>query len=125
MNRNDRPIVKKTSSSRQLALWAATLAAVSAAPYVHATSVSVGSSKDNTLFEDPTGGIRNGAGPPFFAGTSFQSPGMARRRGLLAFDLSSVVPAGSTINSVTLTLNLSKTNTLPGHFELHRSLADW
>jgi len=48
------------------------------------------------------------------------------RRGVLAFDITGNVPAGSTITSVTLTLNMSKTPSNTARtVELHRLLADW
>jgi hypothetical protein len=46
------------------------------------------------------------------------------RRGAVKFDLSGV-PAGATINSVTLTLHLSKTTSGAQNAALHRALMDW
>src|SRR5207253_30785 len=46
------------------------------------------------------------------------------RRGLIRFDLSTV-PAGSTVNSVTLTLNMSKTKNGAQTIALHRVQQAW
>ncbi len=82
--------------------------------------------KDNTLYDDTaTGGggqISNGQGAAFFAGL----PGTgAPRRGLLAFDLAGSVPAGSTVNSVSLTLNVNMTVAGDVPISLHAALSDW
>ena len=48
------------------------------------------------------------------------------RRGVLAFDIAGSVPPGSTITSVSLTLNMSRTPLVHARtVELHRLLADW
>jgi hypothetical protein len=85
-------------------------------------TVSIGAAKDNTLYEDLEGDLSNGAGDGIFVG---RTNGAALRRGVIAFDIPGNVPAGSTINSVVLSLNMSKTNTGAQTVELHRLLADW
>lgn len=82
----------------------------------------LGAAKDNTLYESATGAISNGAGEYFFAGTTL--PGDIRRA-VIAFDVAGNLPAGSTINSVTLTLNMSRTVSGSQTVALHRLLADW
>jgi hypothetical protein len=81
--------------------------------------------KDNTLYQyDPAeGDVSNAIGQHFFAGET----GMGElRRGVLAFDITGSVPAGSTILGVTLSLNMSRTGSAtPRIVELHRMLADW
>ncbi|MEK6675018.1 MAG: hypothetical protein AABZ47_05110, partial [Planctomycetota bacterium] len=67
-----------------------------------ADTVTITSSKDNTLYEDPLGGISNGVGYYMFAGKTGSS---VLRRALIEFDIAGNVPAGATINSVSLTLN--------------------
>ena len=54
--------------------------------------------KDNTLYESPTGATSNGAGGSIFAGVTNTGD---IRRALLQFDLSSI-PAGATVTSATL-----------------------
>ena len=78
--------------------------------------------KDNTLYEDPTGSLSNGAGDYFFAG---QNAIGTIRRGLLAFDIAGTIPAGATVTGATLMLQMSRT---PGGTEsvtLHRVTEDW
>jgi len=81
--------------------------------------------KDNTLYQyDPAeGDVSNALGQHFFAGET----GMGElRRGVLAFDITGSVPAGSTILGVTLSLNMSRTGSAtPRIVELHKMLADW
>jgi hypothetical protein len=90
-----------------------------------ATTININPSKDNTLYEFvPVDGDRsNGVGVYFFAGVTDQAE---RRRGVLAFDIAGSIPAGSTITSVSLTMNMSRTllNTART-VELHKLLADW
>ncbi|HPF13537.1 MAG: DNRLRE domain-containing protein [Planctomycetes bacterium] len=60
--------------------------------------------QDNTLYfsiNPPTGTLSNGSGTRIFCGAT--QTGDARRM-LLQFDIASAIPAGSTINSVTLNL---------------------
>jgi hypothetical protein len=84
--------------------------------------VQISADKDNTLYEDPNGSLSNGAGDYFFAGKT--GSGFIRRA-LLKFDITTI-PAGAVIDSVKLTLNMSRTQ--PGNnelIELHRVLSDW
>jgi hypothetical protein len=78
--------------------------------------------KDNTLYEDAEGDISNGSGQYIFAGLT----GLGLRRALLAFDLSSI-PPGSIINSVSLTMFLSKSspNPSPENISLHVATNNW
>lgn len=86
--------------------------------------VAIDASKDNTMFADEFGPreLSNGAGPHIFSGkTLFQGP----RRGLLAFDVASGVPAGATIVEAELILHMSLGTQGDYDFALHRLLADW
>jgi len=47
------------------------------------------------------------------------------RRAVIAFDFSGLIPAGSTIKSVTLKLYMSKTHAEVETVDLHRLLTDW
>lgn len=96
--------------------------ALVAAPTL-ADSVSLVSNKDNTLYETTAGSTSNGAGNFLFAGRNSQTANSIRR-GLLAFDLSAI-PAGSTINSVTLTLHQDSSNPADSSVSLHRLLEGW
>jgi hypothetical protein len=88
-----------------------------------ADEVTIISSKDNTLYEVKFGVLSNGAGNHFFCGRTGTD---AIRRGLLLFDVASAVPAGSTVNSVTLTLRMSQSNNAPTTMcGIHRVQQHW
>ena len=96
-------------------------AAVACEPIL-ADVVTLPASKDNTLYQSATGHLSNGAGEFIFAGmTAFPEV----RRSLIAFDVAAAIPAGSTITSVTLTLNMSLTIVAGVPVSLHRAAADW
>jgi hypothetical protein len=91
--------------------------------HAKADVVSINPTKDNTLYESMSGAQSNGVGIYFFAGRTRAGE---LRRGVIAFDIAGNIPAGSTINSVTLTLQMSKTRTAANrNIELHKLLADW
>ncbi len=88
--------------------------------------VVVGANKDNTLFENETGIVSNGAGSFIFAGQNSFGGGFLNRRGLVQFDIAESLPAGSIINSVELEMNLSQSqSTSTTNISLHRVLQDW
>jgi hypothetical protein len=84
--------------------------------------VTVGASRDNTIYEENSG-LSNGAGEHLFAGTNnFGDP----RRALIHFDLSSVgVPTTATVDSVHLTLRMSRTQSAARAVSLRRVTASW
>ena len=84
--------------------------------------VTLSASKDNTLYEDGTGSLSNGAGQFLFAGKTNVN---TIRRALIAFDVAGTIPAGSTITSATLTLNMSITIVQGVPVTLLRARADW
>jgi hypothetical protein len=85
--------------------------------------ITLGPSKDNTLYESSTGDISNGAGSYFIAGET--NDGFIRR-GAIAFDIADNIPAGSTINSVSLRLHMSHTGSSgTATVQLARLSADW
>ena len=87
--------------------------------------VQLNPSKDNTLYEDETGGTTsNGAGQHFFVGRISRD---LRRRGVIAFDIAGNIPAGVTIETVTLTLHASsnRPDTPEVQIDLHAALSDW
>jgi len=97
--------------------------AIALASQASAGVVAVTPVRDNTLFQDADGDTSNGAGPAFFAGRNSQN---LTRRGLLAFDLAGQVPAGSKVDSVVLTLQVSSApDTFPRLFTLHPVLDNW
>jgi FtsP/CotA-like multicopper oxidase with cupredoxin domain len=100
--------------------------------FVYATSVAaiadtvtLTSTRDNTLYQSATGSLSNGLGQHVFVGRTGQDDAISRRRALVRFDLSSI-PLGSTVSSVTLTMNCSRANQSgPTVVAVHRAVADW
>jgi hypothetical protein len=84
--------------------------------------VTIGASKDNTLYQDTTGSLSDGAGQHFFTGRT--NAGF-RRRALVAFNLAGNIPQHAVILSARLTLNMSRTSSFGERVDLHRVLADW
>ena len=92
-------------------------------PPVDQNRVDLAPDRDNTLYEDPLGQLSNGAGENFFAGVTNQP---LIRRATLHFNVAgSQIPAGATIDSVTLTLHVSRTNSGGATVNLHRLTAAW
>ena len=79
--------------------------------------------KDNTLYQDPTGQLSNGAGSYLFTGMTDDS---SLRRGLIAFDLSSI-PNNATITGATLSMFLSRSgpNSAGVNLSLRKVLSNW
>jgi hypothetical protein len=92
-------------------------------PSARAVTVTLSPTKDNTLYESATGAVSNGAGEYLFAGSTDRG---LIRRALIQFEVAGALPAGSTINSVTLRLNVSRTRqNTQRTTSVHRVLADW
>jgi hypothetical protein len=90
-----------------------------------ADSVTLFPSQDNTLIESLSGSLSNGSGEFFFAGRTAQ-PSNSLRRALVQFDISESIPSGATINSVVLTLEMSRTPTnVDWVIELRRTRSAW
>ena len=87
-----------------------------------AGSTTVVADRDNTLYELDAGNSSNGAGDYIFAGKSGIGFVM---RGLLRFDVAGAVPAGATIDSVSLKMNASRGLNFPQDISIHSVLADW
>ena len=100
-------------------------ASLTFASWAAAAQVELTPSKDNTLIETPVGNS-NGAGDGIYAGRVGPMAGATLRRGLLAFDLSSI-PAGTTVNAVTLRLQIPQEppNVITSTVTLHRVSANW
>jgi hypothetical protein len=82
--------------------------------------------KDNSMYEED-GALSNGALPYVFTGRTQGLSGTAvLRRALLAFAVSDSIPAGAVIDSVQLTMHVSKERTSASRAtSLHRVTADW
>ncbi len=79
-------------------------------------------SRDNTLYEDGTGSISNGAGEYFFAG---QMADFRKRRAVLAFDIGAHIPPGAVVTNASLTLRKTFGGSAAHDASLHRSLVNW
>src|SRR5688500_2760364 len=96
-----------TRYSRLRALIASLLLALTAQQRASGDTVQLIPSKDNTLYENATGSLSNGAGPTLYAGKTGQNNAYLLRRAVLAFELSAI-PVGSTINRASLTVRLTR-----------------
>lgn len=113
---------REVRRTRSLAFALLACASVVCGFPVLADEVTLLASKDNTLYENLSGDLSNGAGHFLFAGKT-NIPEI--RRALIAFDVASAIPAGSTITSVTLRLNMSLTIVEDVPVSLHRASVDW
>lgn len=86
------------------------------------TTVELSPSQDNTLYENTSGSISNGAGQNFFVGVTNSG---SKRRALLKFDVASNIPAGAIITSVTLSLTVNKTGAAAHDISVHKLTSDW
>ena len=80
--------------------------------------------RDNTLYETNDGSTSNGVGDYLFVGRVGPTGGGARRRALVRFDLGTI-PAGATITSASLRMNVSKTTNGDQTVNVRRVTADW
>ncbi len=103
-----------------LVLFVAIIAVAPAAADV----ISLGASKDNTLYESATGSLSNGAGPAMFVGRTSQGTGSIRRA-VLAFDVAGAIPAGAIIQGVTLKLHNTAANIDDETLAFQRLITDW
>jgi hypothetical protein len=89
-------------------------------------SVVLDAAKDNSLVEVADGSLSLALSPFIFAGrVGNHGGGATLRRGLIAFDIESAIPAGADIVSVRLDVVCTQTNTEGMIVSLHRALADW
>jgi len=86
------------------------------------TLAVLGSSRDNTLYNDVDEVLSNGSGEWFFAGRT--SDGRVRR-GLILFDVANALPPGTPITAVQLKLFMSRTSVGSKPIALHRLTRDW
>ena len=92
---------------------------------VPADTVNLLAEKDNTLYEpaENEDDLSNGAGDHLFTGLTNNS---LIRRAVIIFDIDGAIPAGATIDSVQLSLNVSRnSNSTAEDTSLHRLNSDW
>ena len=87
----------------------------------NADTVRLIADRDNTLYEIDNGSLSNGVGSYIFAGSTGAN---GVRRSLLHFDLS-LIPTGSIINAVKLSLYMDKSRAGASNLSVHRVLTDW
>jgi hypothetical protein len=85
--------------------------------------VVLDASKDNTLFEASSNFPSNGIGAGLFSGLTFIDQEL--RRGLIAFDVATALPAGATVTAVQLEMNVSRALAGTHSSSLHRLTSDW
>lgn len=96
---------------------------LSAAQAASADTLTVNPTADNTLYLQSAGTLSNGAGTGMFVGVAGNGQ---PRRAVLRFDVASQIPAGSTINSAELTLNVTiSASSTPKAVTVHRLTSDW
>jgi len=98
--------------------------ALFAVAQVHGATVVLQARNDNTLIEDSKGSLSNGVGGAVYVGKVGSFGGNTIRRGVIAFDVSSI-PAGVTIQSASLSLNLLHSVSGDATISMHRLLASW
>lgn len=84
---------------------------------------TVDATKDNSLFEIADGSRSSGIGQSIYVGRN-NRPTESRRRGAVAFDLSSI-PSGSTVLAATVTLTAAADRLDSFPVTVHRFTADW
>jgi len=104
-----------------LGIWMAASGSGLASRAVAATAILV-PSKDNTIYGSGDANLSSGAGANLFVGRSGQGRTM---RSLIAFNVSSAIPAGSTITSVSLSFAINTPRSNSSTVRVHRVQADW
>lgn len=90
-----------------------------------AQTVTISASKDNTIYQNNVNRSAGGAAG-IFSGTVGVNGAGTLRRGLIAFNVAAIVPAGSVITSAQLTLTLGAAGGGASQsIELHRLNVDW
>ena len=112
--------MKKVFTSTH-AYWLTVIALASVNPAA-ADETLIEASRDNTLYESTAGTLSNGSGDYLFVGST-SSNGV--RRAVIAFDDLSTIPAGSTIDSVRLHLQLSREVSSATTLSVWRLVSDW
>ena len=97
-------------------------ATASEPPVATPVAVSLAPAQDATLYENAQGIVANGSGEYLFAGNTASGQ---TRRAVLRFDLAAQVPQGATVQSVALTLRMSKTTGGDADVALHRLTKAW
>ena len=112
--------MKRLFASRSISLLP--IIALTCAGSALAEQTLIEASRDNTLYENTDGALSNGSGDYLFVGRT-TSNGV--RRAVIAFDNLASIPAGSTIDSVKLHLQLSRESSSSTDLNVWRLVSDW
>jgi hypothetical protein len=95
------------------------------APAALADVVNLEPAKDATIYNDTVGNRSDGQGSTMYSGRAGTNTSWPVRRCMVAFDVASAVPAGSTVQSVQLKLYMSQTVVGAKTFDIHRLTTAW
>lgn len=99
-------------------------AALALSTLASAQVVQILPTKDNTLYEDATGSLSNGAGTTLYCGrTGFFGGSAVARRALFHFDVAGNAPAGTAVIYADLTLQCSQGQGGNAQLQVHRLTA--
>lgn len=116
--------MRTSLSSRAVFSTITLVTALALAGVATAVTVELAPLKDNTLYETPVGNS-NGAGDGIYSGRVGTFGGQTRRRGLVAFDLSSI-PTNATVSAASLELTIAQTSDpFERTMTAHRVSANW
>jgi hypothetical protein len=90
-----------------------------------AVTVDIFADRDNTLIEDPTGSLSNGAGDNIVVGRTNVITSGRLNRGVVHFNVDAGVPNGATITAAVLKLEVLNTAAGPQTVTVHRLNANW
>lgn len=91
-------------------------------PVALSDEISILPDADATLYQNLSGDTANGSGRGLFVGRNNSN---SLYRSLIRFDIAGEVPAGATIESLTLRLFCSRTLSPPTPVSLHRAIGTW
>lgn len=114
-----------SSPFRPLLFLAAIAIGLSTAVYsTQGATITLTPAKDNTIYQETSGGASNGAGDYFFAGLTGNN---LARHALIYFDIASALPPDAIITGVSLRLYTSRVfpGSVSSTVSLYPLLADW
>lgn len=86
------------------------------------TTINIGATRGNTLFQSDLGDLSGATAEWIFAGLTQAAQS---RRGLLQFDMPITIPAGATITNVTLRMRMSRSIVGSEPVTIHRVTNSW
>jgi hypothetical protein len=107
---------------KKISIAAAAVLGIASSSAFGQTTVDLGAAKDNTLYQVFDGSLSNGAGQYMFSGLT---GGASIRRCVIEFDIAGSIPAGATIDSVTLSLQMSRTTSGASNVGLYPVSQEW